>query len=295
LEIEHLAFRTLPLDLPTAAPYIHGMDETTTSGPRWRPLNSIDRRVLGVLGEKAKTTPDAYPMTLNGLVAGCNQKSNRAPVLQLEADQVEESLDRLREFGAVALVEGSGRVQKYRHYLYEWLGVSKVELSVMIELLLRGEQTVGELRGRASRMDPIDDLNALRELLNSLKDKGLVISLTSEGRGQVFTHALYPQRDLDNQRARYASHAASAGDADSEADEAPPPHAAVPHVSVPRPVHAAQPAAKTAQSPDADLLRQTVEKLRGTVRQQQDEINELAAAIKRIEDELHDLRRALGG
>ncbi len=83
--------------------------------------------MLGVLGEKAKTTPDAYPMTINGLVAGCNQKSNRAPVLQLEADQVEESLDRLREFGAVALVEGAGRVQKYRHYLYEWLGVGKVE------------------------------------------------------------------------------------------------------------------------------------------------------------------------
>ena len=156
------------------------MDDTTTPAStqpaaRWRPLNSIDRRVLGVLGEKAKTTPDAYPMTLNSLVAGCNQKSNRAPVLQLEPDQVEESLDRLREFGAVALVEGSGRVQKYRHYLYEWLGVGKIELSVMIELLLRGEQTVGELRGRVSRMDPINDLNALRELLTSLKDKGLVI------------------------------------------------------------------------------------------------------------------------
>ena len=80
-------------------------------------------------------------------------------------------------------------MQKYRHYLYEWLGVSKVELSVMIELLLRGEQTVGDLRGRASRMDPIDDLNALRELLTSLKEKGLVIPLTPDGRGQVFTHA----------------------------------------------------------------------------------------------------------
>ena len=80
-------------------------------------------------------------MSLNGLVSGCNQKSNRSPVVQLEPDQVEESLDRLREFGAVTLVEGSGRVQKYRHYLYDWLGVSKIELSVMIELLLRGEQT----------------------------------------------------------------------------------------------------------------------------------------------------------
>ena len=219
------------IDLCTPTSYIHGMDESTLPSaqqssaqpaPRWRPLNSIDRRVLGTLGEKAKTTPDAYPMTLNALVAGCNQKSNRAPVLQLEPDQVEESLDRLREFGAVALVEGSGRVQKYRHYLYEWLGVSKVELSVMIELLLRGEQTMGELRGRVSRMDPVDDLNALRELLNSLKEKGLVLPLTPEGRGQVFTHGLYPERDLDNQRARYASHSAAAGDGDDELDGARP-------------------------------------------------------------------------
>jgi uncharacterized protein YceH (UPF0502 family) len=271
------------------------MDESTQSSAqpavRWRPLNSIDRRVLGTLGEKAKTTPDAYPMTLNGLVAGCNQKSNRAPVLQLEPDHVEESLDRLREFGAVALVEGSGRVQKYRHYLYEWLGVGKVELSVMIELLLRGEQTVGELRGRVSRMDPVDDLNALRELLNSLKEKGLVLPLTAEGRGQVFTHALYPQRDLDNQRARYASHSVSAGadDTEDDADVAPP------RAAAPQSVRAAQGAPAAPRAEDSDMLRQTVEELRGTVRQQQEEIHELSAAIKRIEDEVHELRRSLGG
>ena len=242
--------------------------------------------MLGVLGEKAKTTPDAYPMTLNALVAGCNQKSNRAPVLQLEPDQVEESLDRLREFGAVVLVEGAGRVQKYKHKLYEWLGVSQIELSVMIELLLRGEQTVGELRGRVSRMDPVNDLNALRELLNSLKEKGLVLPLTPEGRGQAFTHSLYPQRDLDNQRARYASHSMATGDGEREVDDAPP------RATAPRPVHAPQPTASAPSSGDAAALRQTVEELRGVVRQQQDEINELSAAVKRIEDELHDFRRS---
>ena len=196
---------------------------SATPAPRWRPLNSIDRRVLGVLGEKAKTTPDTYPMSLNGVVSACNQKNNRSPVMQLEPDQVEESLDRLRQFGAVALVEGSGRVQKYRHYLYEWLGVSKVELSVMIELLLRGPQTEGELRGRASRMDRIDDLNALRELLTSLKSKGLVIPLTPEGRGQVFTHALFPQRDLDHQKVQHSQQSAvSLPDEDEVCLETPP-------------------------------------------------------------------------
>ena len=97
---------------------------------------------------------------------------------------------------------------------------SKVELSVMIELLLRGPQTEGEFRGRVSRMDPIDDLNALRELLNSLKTKGLVIPLTPEGRGQVFTHALFPQRDLDQQKAQH-SHQPVVAAAVEDGEEAP--------------------------------------------------------------------------
>ena len=134
--------------------------------PAWQPLGAMDRRVLGVLAEKAKTTPDGYPMSLNAICTGCNQKSNRDPVMQLEPDDVQESLDRLRQLGAVGMVEGYGRVTKYRHYLYEWLGVEKIELSVMTELLLRGAQTEGELRGRASRMDAIPDLAGLRALLD---------------------------------------------------------------------------------------------------------------------------------
>jgi hypothetical protein len=232
-------------------------------------------------------------MSLNGVVAGCNQKSNRSPVMQLEPDQVEESLDRLREFGAVALVEGSGRVQKYRHYLYEWLGVSKIELSVMIELLLRGPQTEGELRGRVSRMDPIDDLNALRELLNALKDKGLVLPLTPEGRGQVFTHALFPQRDLDHQRTQHSQQSAAVSSTveDEDGNEPLPASASRPHVvpAAPRPATAA------GSSGDLDMLRKMVEELRSQARQQQQELEELIAGFRRIEDEVQDLKRALGG
>jgi uncharacterized protein YceH (UPF0502 family) len=147
---------------------------------RWQPLSAIDRRVLGVLAEKAKTTPDAYPMSINGICTGANQKNNRFPLMQLEPDDVEESLERLRGLGAVAVIQGSGRVSKYRHFLYDWLGVDKVELAVMAELLLRGTQTEGELRGRAARMEPIADLAALRPVLESLKTKGLVIPLTPE-------------------------------------------------------------------------------------------------------------------
>ncbi len=266
--------------------------ESAPPAPRWRPLNSIDRRVLGVLGEKAKTTPDSYPMSLNGVVAGCSQKSNRSPVMQLEPDQVEESLDRLRQFGAVALVEGSGRVQKYRHYLYEWLGVSKVELSVMIELLLRGPQTEGELRGRVSRMDPIDDLNALRELLTSLKTKGLVMPLTPEGRGQVFTHALFPQRDLEHQKVQHSQQSVVSSPVDDEGQIEPLVSASPRQPVVPV---ASRPASLSGTSGDLELLRQTVEELRSQVKQQQQEMDDLSAGLRRIENEFQDLRRALGG
>ena len=159
--------------------------------PKWRPIGKVLRRVLGVLVEKAKTTPDAYPMTLNGLTNGCNQKSNRDPKMNLEPHQVEDALEELRHLGAVVEIAGSGRVAKYRHMMYEWLGVEKVEAAVMTELLLRGTQTVGELRGRAGRMDPIADVAALRPMIQCLIDKKLMISLTAEGRGQLVTHALY--------------------------------------------------------------------------------------------------------
>lgn len=166
---------------------------------------AIERRVLGVLVEKAKTTPEGYPLSLNALVTGCNQKSNRSPQMNVAADDVEEVLDRLREESAVAEVMGGGRVAKYRHYMKDWMGVDGNELAVMAELILRGPQTVGQLRGRAARMGPIADLNALRPILKSLTDKGLVIAITPEGRGQVVTHALYPRPELDSLCKQYTS------------------------------------------------------------------------------------------
>jgi len=180
--------------------------------PRWRPLAAMDRRVLGVLIEKAKTTPDVYPMSIAALKSGCNQKNNRYPLTELELEDIEESLARLRAVGAVSEVQGSSRVNRYKHLAYEWLGVDKLELAVMAELLLRGAQTEGELRGRAARMDPIPDLNALRPLLTSLKSKGLILPLTPEGRGHVLTHALYEERELAKLRAEHAGHSPAANE-----------------------------------------------------------------------------------
>lgn len=187
------------------------MSETATlppgqPEPKWVPLRSQQRRVLGVLIEKAKTTPDAYPLTLNALVTGSNQKSNRAPQMNMNVDEVQQAIDELRELGAVVEVQGSGRVPKYRHQMYDWLGVDKVELAVMAELLLRGEQTVGELRARAARMEPIAGLPELKPILQSLIAKNLVLSLTPEGRGQMVCHNLYKERELAEIKAYLASY-----------------------------------------------------------------------------------------
>ena len=165
-----------------------------------RPLDANERRVLGVLIEKAKTTPDQYPLSLNALVTGCNQKSNRDPVMTLDEEQVMRAVAGLRKCGAMAEVYGSGKIPRYRHLAYEWLGVEKEELAILGELLLRGEQTEGDLRGRASRMDPIPDLDILRGHLDRLADRGLVIWLSPPGRGRMLTHGLLPAEKLEKVR-----------------------------------------------------------------------------------------------
>src|SRR5439155_10006646 len=160
------------------------------------------RRVLGVLVEKAKTTPEGYPLSLNALVTGCNQKSNRDPVLTLNDDEVEETLETLQKQGLVSKVTGS-RVDRWRHHLYEVWNVGKVELAILAELLLRGAQTEGELRGRAGRMEPIADLDALRVVLGPMKERGLIVFLGPEGRrGTTLTHGFHAAQELDDLRAR---------------------------------------------------------------------------------------------
>lgn len=201
---------------------------------RWQPLNLRQRRVLGVLIEKAKTTPDAYPMTLNGLVAGCNQKSNREPQLNLSSDDVEQVLDELRAMNAVTEVQGSGRVAKFRHHAYEWLGVEKTELAVMTELMLRGEQTLGELRGRAARMEPIPDLGSLKPVVDSLLKKGLMIELTPPGRGQIVSHGLYKERELNETKAHYANYVPASSSEESGSSASAGASAGHPAASSPR-------------------------------------------------------------
>jgi uncharacterized protein YceH (UPF0502 family) len=263
-------------------------DESDSSAlpqaPRWQPLGPIDRRVAGVLVEKAKTVPSAYPMSINAICTAANQKSNRHPLMDLRPEDVEESLERLRALGAVGLVQGYGRVAKYRHYLYEWLGVDKVELAVMAELLLRGPQTEGELRAHASRMEPVADLPTLRSILNSLESKKLVVWLTPEGRGRVVSHALYPPREMESLRAQYASGQAAVLDQAREAG----------HVVSDR---AGEPWPADGDSPRigaSEAIHRELDELRSEVADLRVRLEELLAAQRNTEHDLQRLREELG-
>ena len=165
--------------------------DSPPASPAWKPLDARQRRVLGVLIEKAMTTPAGYPMTVNAIVTGCNQKSNRDPVAAYDDVDVENTLGELIKLGVVSEVDWLGRAPKYKHGAYEWLGVSKVEIAVIAELLLRGAQTLGELRARAARMEPIADLPALKPVVDRLLERGLMLELTPPGRGQLVSHNLY--------------------------------------------------------------------------------------------------------
>ena len=132
-------------------------------------LTPNECRVLGVLVEKDQTVPAQYPMTLNALVLGANQKNNRDPVSNLSEEEVYDAVDGLRAKGLVreAMLSGS-RVSKFRHLAREVLGVSTEELVILAELLLRGPQSPGELRSRASRMHELGGIEQVEQILRGL-------------------------------------------------------------------------------------------------------------------------------
>ena len=133
-------------------------------------LNEIDRRVLGVLMEKEMSQPDYYPMTLNAVVAACNQKQNRDPVMSLDEVAIEAALGSLQEMGLLTALfpAQGGRTKRHRHEVEKVFGWQKAERAVMAELLLRGPQTVGELRTRCQRFVRFADLEVVSQVLGQL-------------------------------------------------------------------------------------------------------------------------------
>ena len=129
-------------------------------------LTDVEARVLGALVEKDITTPDYYPLSLNALVNACNQKNNRDPVMNLDENQVREALSGLEAMGLAGPAStADSRVTKYEHHLQDVFNFSRGETAVICVLLLRGPQTLGELRSRTERLHRFEDLEAVQAAL----------------------------------------------------------------------------------------------------------------------------------
>jgi uncharacterized protein YceH (UPF0502 family) len=182
--------------------------------PTWEPLSPLDRRIVGVLIEKQKTSKstDAYPLTLNALVTGCNQKSNRDPIVELDEVEVEEGWRRYRARDGDPHRGRAGGPLPAR-------GVRQVDA---VRAGARGARRAlapraankGDLRVRAARMAPIDTLDQLDEVLKPLVDKGLVVYLTGpDRRGAVVTHGFHTADELARAKAQHAGAPVSIADA----------------------------------------------------------------------------------
>jgi uncharacterized protein YceH (UPF0502 family) len=137
--------------------------------------DAVEIRVLGCLVEKQRTTPDAYPLSLNALRLACNQSTNRDPVVDYDEEAVSAALRRLALRGWTRLASGAGsRARKYRHLLPDALGLDDAEVALLAVLALRGAQTPGELKQRSERLHGFESLAAVDEALASLVERGLV-------------------------------------------------------------------------------------------------------------------------
>ena len=141
------------------------------------PLNPVELRVLGALIEKESTTPEYYPMSLNALVAACNQKTNRWPVTEYADDDLMEAIDGLKARGFAASITGGSRVTKFAQRFTEKLNLGRRETAVLCVLMLRGPQTVGEIKGRTERMYGFADLDETETVLRKMiaREEGALV------------------------------------------------------------------------------------------------------------------------
>ena len=140
--------------------------------------DAVEIRVLGCLIEKQRTTPDQYPLSLNSLRLACNQSTNRDPVVDYDERTIKAALERMSMRGWTRFASGaSSRALKYRHLLDDALGLSAAEISVLAVLMLRGPQTVGELKARTERMHRFESLEEVQATLDALAERELVVRL----------------------------------------------------------------------------------------------------------------------
>jgi len=161
-------------------------------------LDAVEVRVLGCLIEKQRTTPDAYPLSLNALRLACNQSTNRDPVVAYDEETIRGALHRLGRRRFTRLASGhSSRAAKYRHLLDDELRLDREEQAVLAVLMLRGPQTPGELKQRTERMQPFSTIEELNEVLTRLIDREMVAQLARRPgqKEERFAHRLSEDSD----------------------------------------------------------------------------------------------------
>ncbi len=264
-------------------------------------LSAPEIRVLGCLLEKQRTTPDQYPLTLNGLRLACNQATNRDPVVDYDDAILRDALHRLARRGYVRLASGAGsRAAKYRHLLAEALPMGEDEHAVMCVLMLRGAQTPGELKQRAERMHPFADLHAVHDTLERLIERELVERLPRRpGQKEERYAQLLEDRDAQGAAAVGGAAAAEAtaepSGAGAGAGGAPEPPAARGPLATP---HGAGAADGYDGAPTPDGPDHAAEHAQPAVSQGEAPVSIAAtlAALERrvasLERELHELRGA---
>ncbi len=224
--------------------------------------DAVEIRVLGCLIEKQRTTPDAYPLSLNALRLACNQSTNRDPVVAYDEETVSAALRRLAQRGWTRLTSGANsRARKYRHLLPEALGLDDGEVALLAVLMLRGEQTPGELKQRTERLQGFADLAAVQETLDGLIE-----------RGWVARHQRRP-----GQKEERFSQLLGGG----EGEEAPVPEAGDPAVPA------------VADSHSMGVPDEVVGS--GDPAAEDDRLRRLEEELKALRSELSSLREALGG
>ncbi|HWT23413.1 MAG TPA: YceH family protein [Solirubrobacteraceae bacterium] len=233
-------------------------------------LDATEVRVLGCLIEKQRVTPDAYPLSLNGLRLACNQTTNRDPVVQYDEETIRAALHRLGRRRWTRLASGHGsRAAKYRHLLDEALGLDPGAMAVLAVLMLRGDQTPGELKQRTERMHRFADLAAVEQTLGNLMDRDLVARLERRPGQKEERYAHRLSEDLDDEPPAAAAVAPATS----------PPSAAVHATSPPPP----SPGAATASRPAPPAVPPADD---GRLERLEREVAELRAELRALREEL---------
>lgn len=245
-------------------------------------LSFNERRVLGTLIEKGYTTPEQYPLSLNAVVVGSNQKSCREPMCFLDEEKALDALESLQAKGFAVLVRMAGsRVDRWKHRSGETLTLESKEVAILAELLLRGPQTEGELRQRASRMRPLETLEELERLLDSLATRPdpLIVKLGPPGRarGVKYAHCFYPSSEKPTDD--------GSDDVPAESSySAPAPDSMRPAPLTPRPSTSASPSYSYAPPPAVgsgapSLSGNEVAELKRDIQALKDRVSELEATF----------------